>query len=85
METENSYSFEKECEIMAQDLKNKKRSWYLNEVDGDFIAAPLSPRNMNQMGGGAHLRTNVEQIKKLCDEGKVLNKDTVEKILSYCE
>lgn len=77
----NEMTFEKQCDFFARQLVSGKRSWFLNPVENDFFAFPLSPRNMNEFGGGVHISSNLERVKQLMDSGQIKNTALVTGIL----
>ncbi len=81
-----NYSFEERCQWMAREIKAGKRDWYLNPLNdesGKYLVVPLSSKNMNEMGGGLHLHTNLDEVNKLIEKEKINNLQTFQTILKY--
>jgi len=79
----NSLSFEDRCRYMADQLRWKKRSWFLTPSGDDrFLAVPLSPRNMNEMGGGPHFPVDESHVEDLLSEGLIVNYELVKTVLT---
>lgn len=78
----NKLSFPEQCAFMAKELATGKRQWFLNPLNGsDFLAVPLSPDNMNEMGGGHHIETDEEYILSLLKLNQISNCQLVNGIL----
>jgi hypothetical protein len=79
----NDLPIEEKCERMAADLKSGERSWYLNPNDGMYLAVPLTAKDMNEFGGGAHIPTTELLVRDHLRNGKISNTQVVEKVLSF--
>lgn len=81
----NEMSFAEQCESLAKEIRSGKRSWYLNCDGDDFLAVPLSPKNMNEFGGGLHTKSNLSMIKDLAAKGRIKNEPLLNEILRFLE
>ncbi len=78
-------SFTEQCRQMAKDVRSSKRVWCLNPDSDGYRAVPLSPKNMNEFGGGIHIKSNLTIIKDLVQKGKIKNEPLLNEILSFLE
>lgn len=80
----NNFSFEERCKRMAQEIKSGKRSWFLNPMDGGrYLAVPLSPKKMNEMGGGLHIPATEEVVIQHVTNGTLCNEQLVKEVLKH--
>lgn len=79
----NEMSFTEQCKQMAKDIKSGKRIWYLNPDGADYLAVPLSHKNINEFGGGVHIVTSLSIIKDLAKKGKIKNESLLNEVLRF--
>lgn len=81
----NEMSFTEQCQQIAKEVSSGKRVWHLNHDGDDYLAVPLSHKNMNEFGGGIHTISNLSMIKDLAQKGKIKNEPLLNEILRFLE
>ncbi len=82
----NELTFDEQCKILAQDIKEGRQKWFLNPSIGEqdtYVVAILPPKNMNEMGCGKHIETTKKDICRLIFAGKIKNPEMVNGVLTY--
>ncbi len=87
-------SLPEKCKIYAESLKKEKRFWYITPVaevmkntiffeNGHFIALPLLPEHLDELGMGKHIPSREDEVRKYFDNGQIENVELVARV--FCE
>ena len=84
-------SLPEKCKVYAESLKKGKRFWYLTPVaevmkntiffeNGHFIALPLYPEDLEELGPGKHIPSREDEVRKYFNSGQIQNAELVARV-----